>query len=67
MRRFIDTVTDRTVADELRGCIQTATAFRDFNKIIRRHRMENDWLIFRRKANERVAIEWCDEHNLAYE
>lgn len=64
MRRFAESITDKKVANELGESMQTASAFRDFHKSIRS--IEKDWVAFRRKAYERIAMQWCEEHNVSY-
>ena len=57
---------ERTHADLLHA-IHGAGAFRNFKYIIRRDGIEKSWFAFRTEALREIAIDWCEENEIAWE
>jgi hypothetical protein len=56
---------NRLVADL--DAIHGAGAFRMFQDAVRRRRIESDWFAFRAEALRQIALDWCEEHHIAWE
>jgi hypothetical protein len=57
---------ERTRADLLHA-IHGAGAFRNFKYIVRRDGIEKVWYAFRTEALRQIAIDWCEENEIAWE
>jgi Uncharacterised protein family (UPF0158) len=66
MDQFARSVDDAAPRDELLTAIRGAGAFRTFRNAVHRHRIHEDWYRFRTTALARIAIEWLDDHGIAY-
>jgi hypothetical protein len=66
MQDFSLSVTSEAIRQDLLHAIQGAGAFRHFRSAIRRHRIESDWYAFRSEALKRIAIDWCEENQIAW-
>jgi hypothetical protein len=42
-------------------------AFRNFKNVLSRNGLLNSWYTFRGEALRRIAIEWCEENEIAFE
>ena len=67
LRDFAESVQSNKIREELLDAIHGAGAFRHFKNAIRRHRIEESWYAFRSAALRQIAIEWCEEHQIAWE
>jgi hypothetical protein len=67
MEEFSDSVRRERVREELLDAIHGPGAFRSFKSAIRRHNIEQDWYKFRTEALRQIAIDWCEEHHIAWE
>lgn len=67
MERFIATLTDPRVAEDLAGAIRGKGAFRRFKDCAARRNVQDRWYDFRDKALTEVAVRWCEENGIAYE
>ena len=66
MDDFSRTIEDARIRDELQQAIRGRGAFRYFKDTIYRHGVEHAWYAYRTAALEQIAIEWLDEHGIAY-
>ncbi|MHC4775724.1 MAG: UPF0158 family protein [Planctomycetota bacterium] len=66
VEQFCRSVNSDDHRDELLGAIRGKRAFRDFTVIIRRTGLEGDWLHFRDRAFEEIALAWLEANNVAY-
>lgn len=53
--------------DDLLHAIHGRGAFRNFKDTLRRHGVEPAWFEFRTEALRKIAIDWCDEHQIVWE
>ncbi|MGA7414312.1 MAG: UPF0158 family protein [Bryobacteraceae bacterium] len=67
MHDFSLSVTSERIREDLLGAIHGKDAFRYFKDTVRRHRIESDWFTFRADALGQTAIDWCEEHDLAWQ
>jgi len=67
MEDFAASVKSDRIRGELLDAIHGAGAFRNFKSAIRRRRIEKDWFAFRLEALKEIAIEWCEEHEIAWQ
>ena len=66
MECFIDTL-PATACNRLTTAISGRGAFRRFKDEIHRLGVEKDWYEYRDAAQNRIAIEWCEENGIEYE
>ena len=55
------------VRDDLLFALHGRGAFRHFKDTLRRHGVEPAWFEFRAEALRKIAIEWCEEHQIVWE
>jgi len=67
MEEFSDSVESTRIREDLLSAIQGKGAFRYFKDTIRRYGIEKSWYAFRTEALRQIAIDWCEEHRLAWE
>jgi len=67
MQDFSNSVESVGIRADLLHAIHGAGAFRMFKDTIRRHGIEPLWFEFRTEALRQIAIEWCEEHQIAWE
>lgn len=67
MRDFANAQDDQRLRDGLLNAIHGAGAFRHFKASVRRIGAEPAWFAFRDQALQRIAIDWCAEHEIAWE
>ena len=67
MEEFSESVSRARIREELLDAISGPGAFRNFKSAIRRHNIEQDWDRFRTEALREIAIDWCEEHHIAWE
>lgn len=66
MERFCLSVQDEKASDALHRAIKGSGAFRRFKDCIHRFGIADDWYKYRDKALKEIAVEWCEENNVAY-
>jgi Uncharacterised protein family (UPF0158) len=66
MERFAQSVTDAAASDELDAAIHGRGAFRRFKDAVHRLGITDEWYRFREAALEEIAIEFLEEHGIAY-
>jgi len=67
MQDFAQSVESDKIRADLLHAIHGAGAFRNFKYIIRRDGIEKTWYAFRTEALRQIALEWCEEHEIACE
>ena len=66
MQDFSNSVKSARIREELLDAIHGAGAFRHFKSTLHRHRIEEAWNAFRTEALRQIAIDWCEEHQIAW-
>ena len=66
MEEFSLSVESEKIRVDLLNAIRGAGAFRYFKDTIRRYGIEADWYAFRAGALRQVAIDWCEENEIAW-
>ena len=67
MQDFSHSVESVGIREDLLHAIHGAGTFRMFKDTIRRHGIESLWFDFRAEALKQIAIDWCEEHSIAWE
>jgi hypothetical protein len=67
MQDFAHSVESVGIREDLLHAIHGTGAFRMFKDTIRRHGIEPLWFAFRTEALRQIAIEWCEENQIAWE
>ena len=67
MQEFSRSVKSARIREELLNAIHGSGAFRMFKDAVRRHGVEPDWFTFRAGALRQIAIDWCEENQVAWE
>ena len=67
MRDFSNSIEREKIRKDLLYAIHGAGAFRTFKAAVRRHHIEPAWFAFRAEALKQIAIDWCEEHDIAWE
>ena len=67
MESFIWSIKDEKMQNELEEAIRGRGAFRRFKDKIQKFALEEQWFSYRDNAYKRIAIEWCENHNIEYE
>jgi hypothetical protein len=66
MEDFSLSVESAKIREELLNAIGGRGAFRYFKDTIRQRGIEKDWYAFRENALRDIAIEWCEENDVAW-
>ena len=66
MDRFSQSIENARVRDDLRSGIHGAGAFRMFKRLLDEYDLWDSWRKFKEDELRRMAIEWCEEHGIAY-
>lgn len=66
MSHFSNAVESEEIRAELLDAIHGAGAFRNFKAAVRRRGMEDEWYKFRADALRQIAIDWCEENDIAW-
>ena len=66
MSDFSNEVESEEIRAELLDAIHGAGAFRNFKAAVRRRGMEDEWYKFRAEALRQIAIDWCEEYDIAW-
>jgi Uncharacterised protein family (UPF0158) len=64
MEDFADSL--RRVGDELDDALHGSGAFRNFRATLRRHGIESGWSRFFENELRRIAIDWCEKHDIPW-
>ena len=67
MRKFVFTVEDEAISDELQNAIHGAGAFRMFKACIHRLDISDQWYAFRGRCYRELAKEWCRANGIEWE
>ena len=67
MEEFSQEVRSQKIREDLLHEIHGPGAFRNFKYIIRRDGIEQAWYAFRTDALREIAIDWCEENQIAWE
>jgi len=66
MEEFSNSVESAKIREDLLFAIHGAGAFRNFKHNVRRRGIESAWFAFRTEALREIAIDWCEEHDIAW-
>lgn len=66
MEDFCGSIRNDRISNALYSAIQGRGAFRRFKDVIIRFGVEKDWYNFREEALKEIAINWCEENDIAY-
>jgi hypothetical protein len=66
MEEFANAVESERISTELVNALHGKGAFRYFKDTLRRHRIEKEWYAFHDEALREIAIEWCEENQIAW-
>ena len=66
MEKFIWQLTSEVMKDKLERTIRGKGAFRRFKNVLYNFGIEKDWFEFRDKEYKKIAIQWCEQHNITY-
>jgi hypothetical protein len=66
MEDFCLSVEHDGIRDELLWKIRGSGAFRRFRDTIYHYSIEADWYAFRGRAFRQIAVDWLEEHDIAY-
>jgi hypothetical protein len=67
MQDFSSSVESDDIRDELSRAIHGASAFGNFKDTVRRLGIESAWFAFRAEALRQIALDWCEENQIAWE
>jgi hypothetical protein len=67
MQDFSRSVESDSIREDLLRAIRGAGAFRNFKDTLRQHGIEPAWFAFRVEALKQIALEWCEENQIAWE
>lgn len=67
MEDFIETIEDVRLYNQLQIAINGRGAFRRFKDTCINFGVIEDWYKFRDEEYKKIAIGWCEEHNIKYE
>ncbi len=65
MERFIGTVADEPVADDLERSIKGKGAFRYFRDTLLRHGLEDRWYQYRNTTMKEFVLDWAQANEVA--
>lgn len=66
MQDFSHSVESERIRRDLLNAIHGTGAFRQFKETLRRHRIEAEWFAFRAETLKQIAVDWCQEHHIAW-
>jgi hypothetical protein len=67
MEAFCYSLDDVDIRADCLSAIRGRGAFRYFKDQLARHGLRNSWYAFRGEALRKIAIEWCQEHQIAFQ
>lgn len=66
MHDFAEAVEPQRIQEDLLYALRGRGAFGHFKDAVHRHRIEKDWYAFRTEAFRQIAIDWCEENEIAW-
>lgn len=66
MMRFSLSLDNEKMSDRLYDMIHGRGAFRRFKDAIIDYDLEKQWFAYKDKALRKIAVEWCEEHEIPY-
>lgn len=66
MEKFCLSIWDEKTSEALYAAIKGSGAFRRFKDSIHRFGVADDWYKYRDEALKEIAVEWCEENDIAY-
>ena len=66
LQDFSRSVQSERIREDLQGAIHRAGAFRNFKNLVIQHGIESEWYAFRAAALRQIAIDWCEENQIAW-
>ena len=66
MEKFCLSIQDEKTSEALYAAIKGSGAFRRFKDSIHRFGVADDWYKYRDEALKEIAVEWCEENDIAY-
>ena len=67
MVRFVETITDTRLQNQLYISLNGKGAFRRFNDTCINFNIIDDWYKFRDEKYKEIAISWCQKNNIEFE
>jgi uncharacterized protein UPF0158 len=67
MQDFAYSVEPGRIHEDLLHAIHGSGAFRHFKYVVRQHNLEPAWFEFRDEALRDIAVDWCEEHHIAWQ
>jgi Uncharacterised protein family (UPF0158) len=67
MMEFSRSLESDEISNDLLRAIHGARAFRNFKDTVRRLEIEPAWYAFRSGALRQIAVDWCEENQIAWE
>ena len=67
MVRFVETITDTRLQNQLYISLNGKGAFRRFKDTCINFDIINDWYKFKNEKYKEIAIDWCKENNIEFE
>ena len=67
MERFVLSLTDDKMREEIYYAIKGKGAFKRFRDKILQHDIESDWYKFREDSLKEIAIDWCERNNIEFD
>lgn len=67
MQDFTRSVESDRIREDLLRAIHGTGAFRNFKDTVRRHAIDSAWYAFRTEALRQIALDWCEENQIAWE
>jgi hypothetical protein len=67
MQDFSRSVEPDAIRADILRAIHGAGAFRNFKDAVRRYGIESSWYAFRTQALRQIALDWCEENQVAWE
>jgi hypothetical protein len=66
MANFCCSIDDPRLRGELLNAIRGRGAFSQFKSVIHSRKIQNAWYALKQAALERIAIDWLEDHSIAY-
>lgn len=66
METFALSLQDEKISNSLYNAIHRKGAFRRFKDLVFSHGVRDKWFDFRDKQYKKIAIEWCEAHDIPY-
>lgn len=67
MEDFAYSLENQDMRQELLWAISGRGAFRHFKHFIHQYNIQEEWFDFKHEAYTKIALEWCDQNEIAYE